>query len=314
MLIQIGDISETATNDACINLSAFGQTTEVDGNIISRSRMAWMNVMPKGRNAMMIQRRMALQALGVGLAACATNIAGLRQASAKESGNAGLLPNDAHHLRQLSDRLAELPRHRGFKSVPMILTDPEQWDAEALKEVIAYPSPYKQVWDNTEIGSPWLNLMRNSLNAQIWSFKHPDFLVVSATHGSAHLALFDDVIWDKYQLSRLAGEKFKSNTLSKEASAAKADPKNFEDPNGVFSPDDNSIPVLMKRGVVFLSCHNAIWEEAAALLKAESNPDKLTHEQLVAELTNHLLPGVVLTPGAVGTLPELQRAGFQYAK
>jgi hypothetical protein len=283
-------------------------------NIISRSEMAWMNVMPAGRNAMMIQRRMALQALGVGLAACATNIAGLRQASAKESGNAGLLPNDAHHLRQLSDRLAELPRHRGFKSVPMILTDPEQWDAEALKEVIAYQSPYKQVWDNTEIGSPWLNLMRNSLNAQIWSFKHPDFLVVSATHGSAHLALFDDAIWDKYQLSRLTGERFKSNTLSKEASAAKADSKNFEDPNGVFSSDDNSIPVLMKRGVVFLSCHNAIWEEAAALLKAESNPDKLTHEQLAAEMTNHLLPGVVLTPGAVGTLPELQRAGFQYAK
>jgi intracellular sulfur oxidation DsrE/DsrF family protein len=82
----------------------------------------------------------------------------------------------------------------------------------------------------------------------------------------------------------------------------------------VFSPEDNSIPVLMKRGVVFLSCHNAIWEEAAALLRVDSNPDKLTHEQLAAELTNHLLPGVVLTPGAVGTLPELQRAGFQYAK
>ena len=84
----------------------------------------------------------------------------------------------------------------------MILTDFEQWDGEALKEVIADKSPYKQVWDNTDIASPWLNLMRNSLNAQVWSFKHPDFLVVSATLGSAHLALFDDAIWDKYQLSR----------------------------------------------------------------------------------------------------------------
>jgi hypothetical protein len=239
----------------------------------------------------------------------------LSKVSAKETDDVGLVPNDAHHLRELRDRLAELPRHRSFKTVPMILTDPEQWDADALKQVISYQSPYKQVWDNTEIGSPWLNLMRNSLNAQIWSFKHPDFLAVSATHGSAHLALFDDAIWDKYQLSKLAGDKFKSNTLSKgAAAAAKIDPKNFEDPNGVFSPEDNSIPVLMKRGVVFLACHNAIWEEAAALLRAESNPDKLTHEQLAAELTNHLLPGVVLTPGAVGTLPELQRVGFQYAK
>ena len=263
---------------------------------------------------MMLQRRTALQALGLGLAACAANAGGLRQVSAKESEAASLLPSEGHHLRQLSDRLAKTPRQRSFKTVPMILNDPEQWDAEALNAVIAYPSPYKQVWDNTDLGGPWLNLMRNSLNAQVWSFKHPDFLVVSATHGSAHLALFDDATWEKYQLTKLAGEKFKSNTWSKEAPAAGADPKNYQDPKGVFSPEDNSIPVLMKRGVVFLSCHNAIWEEAAALLRADSNPDKLNHEQLAADLTNHLLPGVVLTPGAVATLPELQRAGFQYAK
>jgi hypothetical protein len=269
----------------------------------------------KGRQAMMtMPRRTALQAIGLGLTACAAGAVSPRLVSAKESEAANFAPRDARELQKLSDRLAEIPRHRDFKSVPMILTDPEQWDAEALKEVIAYKSPYKQVWDNTDLASPWLNLMRNSLNAQIWSFKHPDFLVVSATHGSAHLALFDDAIWDKYQLSKLTGDKFKSNTLSKSSSAAQSDPRNFQDPKGVFSPEDNSIPVLMKRGVVFLSCHNAIWEEAAALLRAEVNPDKLTHEQLVAEMTNHLLPGVILTPGVVGTLPELQRAGFEYAK
>lgn len=261
----------------------------------------------------MIGRRTALQALGLGVVAGAISVS-TNQASAKEVDGSMLVPSDGHHLQELSEHLAKLPRRRDFKTVPMILTETDQWDAEALKSVIAYKSPYKQVWDNTEIGSPWLNLMRNSINAQVWSFKHPDFLAVSATHGTAHLALFDDTIWEKYHLTKLAGDKFKSNTLIKESSAAKADPKNFEDADGVFSPADNSIPVLMRRGVVFLSCHNAIWEEAAALLKAESNPDKLTHEQLAAELTNHLLPGVVLTPGAVGTLPELQRAGFHYAK
>ena len=44
-----------------------------------------------------------------------------------------------------------------------------------------------------------------------------------------------------------------------------------------------------------------------------SNPDELSHNALAAELTNHLIAGVVLTPGIVGTLPELQRAGFNYA-
>ena len=44
------------------------------------------------------------------------------------------------------------------------------------------------------------------------------------------------------------------------------------------------------------------------------DPDKLSREALVAELTNHLIADVVLSPGAIGTLPELQAAGFCYAK
>jgi intracellular sulfur oxidation DsrE/DsrF family protein len=77
-----------------------------------------------------------------------------------------------------------------------------------------------------------------------------------------------------------------------------------------FSGEDNSIPALMRRGVVFMSCHNAIWEQAGAPI----NPDKLSHPALAAELTNHLVDGAVLIPGAAGTLPELQQVGFYYAK
>ena len=111
-----------------------------------------------------------------------------------------LLPPESKTLVSFSQRLASAPRRREFKSVPMILNAPEQWDHEALTAVMSYEGSPKQVWDNTEIGSPWLNLMRNSLNTQIWSFRHPDFLVVSATHGTAHLALYDQGTWDKYRL------------------------------------------------------------------------------------------------------------------
>ena len=37
-------------------------------------------------------------------------------------------------------------------------------------------------------------------------------------------------------------------------------------------------------------------------------------EALAAELTNHVIPSAIVTPGAVGTLPELQQVGFHYAK
>ena len=73
------------------------------------------------------------------------------------------------------------------------------------------------------------------------------------------------------QLTKLAGELFKTNTAIIEKRAGGADPANYQDPTGPFSGEDNSIPTLMRRGAV---------------------------------------DGAVLIPGAAGTLPELQRVGF----
>jgi intracellular sulfur oxidation DsrE/DsrF family protein len=255
-------------------------------------------------------------ALGTFALTMATGAFGLASAAAKPAAAAvesALTPPGATHLDALKKRLAQAPRRRDFKTVPMILNDPEQWDHQALTEVLSYRPVPKQAWDGTEIGIPWLSLIRNTLNAEIWSFKHPDFLAVSVTHGTAHLALYDQAMWDKYQLARLAGEKYKTNTLIIEQKAAAADPANYENPVGPFSAEDNSIPALMRRGVVFMCCHNAIWEQAAALIKAGVNPDELSHAALAAELTNHLVDGVVLIPGAGATMLELQQAGFHYA-
>jgi hypothetical protein len=262
---------------------------------------------------MLSNRRAALQTFGLSLAVTGT-MAGLLSGRAHAAALATLTTPGARRLRELMDRLERAPRRRDFKTVPMILNNPDQWDHEALAEALAYKAAPKQVWDNTDIASPWLNLMRNSLNAQIWSFNHPDFLAVSITHGTAHLALYDQTMWDKYQLDKLAGANFASNTLILEQKAAAADAANYEDPDGVFSPHDNSIPALMRRGVIFMSCHNAIWEEATKLHDSGINPDKLSLDALAADLTNHLIPGVVLTPGAVATLPELQQVGFYYVK
>src|SRR5260221_3653096 len=258
-------------------------------------------------------RRFALMTMGLGMAAGAGGLGAVNDGAGRAA-EPSLLPPEAKSLQELTARLSRAPRRRDFKTVPMILDDPDQWDHAALSEVIAYRGAPKQVWDNTGIASPWLNDMRNSLNTQVWSFRHPDFLVVSATHGTAHLALFGPAIWEKYRLARLAGGKVQSNTLIADQKGPAADPKDYENPEGAFSPHDNSIPALQRRGVVFLACHNAIWELAEKLIAAGVNPDKLAHEALAAELTNRLIAGVVLTPGMVGTLPQLQRVGFNYAK
>jgi hypothetical protein len=257
-------------------------------------------------------RRRVLGTLALTMASGAIGLASAGTKPAAAATESALTPPGAKHLDVLKKRLAQAPRRRDFKTVPMILNNPEQWDHEALIEVLSYRYAPRLACDNTKIGGPWLNLMRNTLNTQIWSFKHPDFLAVSVTHGTADLALYDQAMWDKYQLTRLAGEKFKTNTLIIEQKAATADPANYQDPAGPFSGEDNSIPALMRRGVVFMCCHNAIWEQAAALIKADVNPDKLSHAALAAELTNHLVDGVVLIPGAGGTMIELQQVGFHY--
>jgi hypothetical protein len=257
-------------------------------------------------------RRFALVTIGLGMVAAAAGVAAPHDdvASAAEP---SLLPPGAKLLEDLTARLGRAPRRRDFKTVPMILNDPDQWDHAALSEVIAYRGEPKQVWDTTGIAGPWLNVMRNALNTQVWSFRHPDFLTVSATHGTAEMALLGPAMWEKYQLANLTGGKFQSNTLMAEQKAAAADPKDYENANGVFSPHDNAIPALQRRGAVFLACHNALWELAETLIATGANPDRLSHGALAAELTNHLVAGVVLTPGVAGTLPELERAGFEYA-
>ena len=107
--------------------------------------------------------------------------------------------------------------------------------------------------------------------------------------------------------------RFQNNSLI-EAPAAAQDLANFQAPKGAYSSNDNSITVLQRRGAVFLACHNAIWEVADHLIATGANPDHATTEEVAAELTNHLVPGVVLTPGAVGTIVELHNAGFAYTR
>src|SRR6266446_5814641 len=108
-------------------------------------------------------RRVALTMMGLGIAAGAAGLAALHGGVASAA-EASLLPPGAKSLEDLTARLSKTPRRRDFKTVPMILNDPDQWDHAALSAVIAYRGAPKQVRDNTEISSPWLNLMRNALN------------------------------------------------------------------------------------------------------------------------------------------------------
>jgi len=53
-------------------------------------------------------------------------------------------------------------------------------------------------------------------------------------HGPAHWSMYDQATWDKYQIAKLAGPTFMTNTFIVEQKAGTADPKNYQDEEGAF--------------------------------------------------------------------------------
>jgi intracellular sulfur oxidation DsrE/DsrF family protein len=219
---------------------------------------------------------------------------------------------DHGSLSTLTRLLAAAPRRRSFESVPLIVTNPGDWDHEAATLLLNYRYKSLQVWENSDLAGPWPGLMREAMNGQVFAHKNTEFLAVSATHGLAHLALFSQAAWNTYQLAQLTDGKFARNTLIVEAEGV-SPADDLQNIAGFYGPTNNNILSLQRRGAVFLACHDSIHAIARRLrdLPAFSST---AADRIAAELTNSLIPGVVLVPSIVAFLVELQRAGFTYTK
>lgn len=215
-------------------------------------------------------------------------------------------------LNQLGQRLAAAARRRNFDSVPFMLTSRDQWDYEAASAVLGYRNNSLQVWECTEIGAPWLNLMREAINGQVYAHENPGFLAVAAIHGFAHLTLFDQSAWDKHGLAALTGGKAERNIFVAQKPATSVS-DDLQDVSGFYGPQNNNIRSLQERGAVFVACHDSI-HAIARMLRERAGGTGPSADAVAADLTNRLIPGAVLVPSVVAFLVELQRVGFTYAK
>jgi intracellular sulfur oxidation DsrE/DsrF family protein len=260
-------------------------------------------------NYLMTSRRAALRRIGEGALVLASLSAATEPSSGQDQPFVGA---SSGALRDLIKRLSVSPRRRRFDAVPLILTNPQDWDYEAAMEVLSYKSKPLQVWENTDLAAPWPGLMREAMNGQVFAFKNTEFLAVSATHGIAHLALFSQSMWDKYQLATLTERKFSSNTLIVEKEGV-SPTDDIENPSGFYSPSNNNVVSLQRRGAVFIACHDSI-HAIARTLHDNQTFSASPADKIAADLTNNLIPGAVLVPSVVAFLVELQQAGFTYAK
>jgi len=258
-------------------------------------------------------RRQGLRAIGLGTVLLTALSAG-RIATAREraaSDHESAIPGGATTLQDLARRLAQAPRHRQFESVPFMLTDQHMWDKQAADALLGYQYAYKQMWDVADLAGPWPGLMREAMNGQVFANGRHDFLAVSATHGLAHLALFSQSMWDKYELAKLAGPHFTRNTLIVEKDGVSPHDA-LQDMAGFYGPQNNNVTSLQRRGAVFVACHDSIHAISRTLAQSSSSSSRSANE-IAADLTNNLIPDAVLVPSVVAFMVDLQTKGFTYA-
>ncbi len=160
--------------------------------------------------------------------------------------------------------------------------------------------------------------VRNSLNGFQFSYDVPpgQIQVVVQAYASAIAAMYDDFIWQKYRFGEFASitdpttkQPAVRNIWYHSANPAPASVPT-DRANAYYS--DTSIEGLQRRGVLFLACHQTILGQGGSVAADSTrNTDKLSADQIVAEIQAHLIPGALLVPAAVGELVRLQDKGYR---
>lgn len=191
-----------------------------------------------------------------------------------------------------------------------------EFDEAEFARMVGRPADVRQLWELVSFKPQVFNNIKNSLNGLHFGFGYPADRIALAVcpHGPSSAFTYTDEIWSKYRI----GEFYKltdaksnpvtNNVFLKPAKplTASTDP---DDPNSVFQ--DTSIETLQRRGVIFLTCHTAVEEQARALVAAGNAPAGASAAQVADDMLTHLIPGAHVVPAMVATVAVLQQR-FHY--
>jgi intracellular sulfur oxidation DsrE/DsrF family protein len=74
---------------------------------------------------------------------------------------------------------------------------------------------------------------------------------------------------------------------------------------------DASIEMLQRRGLIVLTCHTAVEEQARAIVSRGFAPASMTAAEVAGDILTHLVPGAVVVPSMVAAIAVLQ-ATYRY--
>jgi intracellular sulfur oxidation DsrE/DsrF family protein len=186
------------------------------------------------------------------------------------------------------------------------------FDAAGFIRAVNKPDNIRQVWEAVAFHPAVFNNMKNGLNGLHFGFGYrPDRItVVFAPHGPSSAVTYADAVWEKYRIGEFlgikdaAGKAIASNVYLRPPTVflSTTDP---DDAQSFFQ--DTSIETLQSRGVVFLTCHTAVEEQARAIVKGGFAPSGMSATEVADDILTNLIPGTHVVPAMIAAIAELQQ-------
>ncbi len=187
------------------------------------------------------------------------------------------------------------------------------FDAKSFDSKVGRPAEVRQLWEAVAFKPGVWNNVKNSMNGLQFGFGYSadSIAIVFCGHGPSTAYSYTDYVWSKYQIGTYfslktdAGDPIATNVFlaRKNPVDRKADP---DDAAGMYQ--DASIEMLQERGLVVLSCHTAIEEQARGIVKKGLAPQGMAAQDVADDILTHLIPGAIVVPSMVAAIAVLQQA------
>lgn len=190
------------------------------------------------------------------------------------------------------------------------------FDAQAFAAVVGRPAQIRQLYEATSFQPGVLSSIKNSFNGLQFGFGYPAaaICIALAGHGASAAYGYSDYVWKKYRIGEFlklkdsAGQTIQTNVylVASAPIDLAADP---DDERGMYQ--DASIAMLQRRGLIVLTCHTAVEEQARGLVTNGFAPAGMNAEAVAADVLTHLVDGALVVPSMVATIAVLQ-AEYRY--
>jgi intracellular sulfur oxidation DsrE/DsrF family protein len=191
------------------------------------------------------------------------------------------------------------------------------FDETAFATIVGRAAKIRQLYEATAFKPGVFSSIKNSFNGLHFGFGYPAdaIAIVLAAHATSSVYGFADYLWQKYRLGEFfnladaQGRPISTNVFLRQHRTFDpgADP---DDDAGMYQ--DQSIEMLQRRGLIVLTCHTAVEEQARSLVQKGFAPAGMSAAEVAGDILTHLVAGAVVVPSMVAAIAVLQ-TNYRYA-